>query len=98
MKQSRWNGTDRVCGASKHPHKSLVTSYQVQVIRGHDVKKKKYKLSGLGGVIHTLRSVFRQEHRNDPRTLLERPKVGKMKNWENAEIPINSVKRKLFDT
>ena len=64
---------DRVWDTPRCPPKPFVTLRQIKVIQGHEVKKVKFKILSLGGVIHVFGSDFRQERKNDPRTLLERP-------------------------
>ena len=54
---------DRVWGTSKYPPKPFVTLCQVKVNHGHEVKKIKFKILGLGGVMHVFRSDFRQERK-----------------------------------
>ena len=54
---------DRVCDTSKYPPKPFVTLCKVKVIQGHEVKKVKFKIFGLGGVIHLFRPDFRQERK-----------------------------------
>ena len=50
---------DRVENTDKYPSKPFVTLYQSKVIYSHEVKKVKFKLLGLGCVIHVLGSDFR---------------------------------------
>ena len=69
---------DRVWNASKYPLKPFETLCKIKVIQGHGVKKAKFKVLGLGGVIHVFRSDFRHERKNDPRILFERPKSNKI--------------------
>ena len=59
---------------------AFCTLCQVKVIQGHEVINVKLKILGLGGVIHVFRSYFRQELKNDPRTLFERPNRTKLEN------------------
>ena len=48
-----WHGTN--LDPSRYPPESLVTSCQVDVIRGNKAKKVKVRNSGLGGVmVHVL--------------------------------------------
>ena len=51
----------RVWDTSKYYHKPFVALCQVKVIQGHEVEKEKFKMLGFGGVIHVLRSDFRQK-------------------------------------
>ena len=67
LKLSRWNGISRVWDASKNP---FVTLRQIKVIQGHEVEKVKFKMLCLSGVIHVFGQDFRQNAKNDPRTLL----------------------------
>ena len=57
---------DRVCDACEYPPKPIVDLCQVKVIHGHEVKKIKFKILGLDGVIQVFRSDFRQERKNEP--------------------------------
>ena len=69
---------DRVWYTSKYPPKSFVTLCHVKVIQGHEIKKGQIKNCGFGDVIHVIKSDFRQERKNDPKTLFERPKLNKI--------------------
>ena len=74
---------DRVWDTSKYPSKPFVTLYQghtKKVIQGHEVKKVKFKILGLGGVIHVFRSDMysSRTQKNGHRTLLEQPISDKM--------------------
>ena len=69
---------DGVWNTFKYPPKPFVTRCQIKAIQGQEVKKVKYKILGLGGVIHVYRSDFLQEHKNDPRIHFERPKPDKI--------------------
>ena len=53
----------------KCPPKLFMTLCQVKVIHGREVKNVKFKISGLGGVIHVFRSDFHEERKKDPITL-----------------------------
>ena len=53
----------RVWDTSKYPPKSFVTLCQMRGIQGHKVKKVKFKILSLGGVLHIFGSDFRQEHK-----------------------------------
>ena len=46
---------DRVWDTSKYPPKTFVTLCQVKVIQGQEVKKVKFNIWGLGGVMHVFR-------------------------------------------
>ena len=54
---------DRVWDTSKYHPKPFVTLCQVKVIQRQEVKKVKFNILGLGGVIHIFRSDFRQERK-----------------------------------
>ena len=54
---------DRVWDTSKYPPKPFVTLRQVKAIQGHEVKRVKFKILCLGGVIHVLRSGCRQQRK-----------------------------------
>ena len=69
---------DRVWDTSKCPPKPFVNLCQDKVVQGHEVKKVKFKILGLGGVMHVFRPDFRQERKNDHKTLFERPKLDKI--------------------
>ena len=56
------------------------------------VKQKKC----LGGVIYVFRSVFRAKARNDPRTLFERPKSGKI--WKSGKCKNTRERREIWPT
>ena len=45
----------RVWDTPKYLPKPLVTLFQVKVIEGHEVKKGKFEVLGLGGVIRVFR-------------------------------------------
>ena len=55
-------------------HKPFVTLCQIKVIQGHEVKKVKFKVLGLGGVMRVFRLDF-QDCKNDPKTLFETAKT-----------------------
>ena len=62
----------------------------------------KLRVLCLGGVIHVLgmkrkNCIFRQKRKNIPRIFLNDPNRTKFEDWENTEIPGNSVKL-LFST
>ena len=54
LKQTRCNGMDSVWDTFKYSHKRLVISWQVKVIRGHQVKKIKVNILRLVGTIQIL--------------------------------------------
>ena len=78
---------DRVSATLKYPPKPFVTLWQFRVIRGHEVKKVTFKISGLDGVIHVLMSDFRQERKNDHSTPLNGPNRTQ---FENRKMPQSS--------
>ena len=49
---------DRVWDTYKYHPKITEITFQAKVIQGHEVKKVKLKILGLGGVIHGVMSVF----------------------------------------
>ena len=59
----------------------------MKVIQGHKVKKIKFNILSLGGVMHVFRLDFRQERKNDPRTLFERSKWEEIWKWEKCRNP-----------
>ena len=63
----------RVRGTAKCLLKSLVTSCQVKVIRGHEVRKGKIHFLGLSGAMRVLCLIFVKNVKNDHETLFERP-------------------------
>ena len=67
---------NRVWDTSKYVSpKSLVTLCQMKGIQDHNVKKVKFKILSLGGVIHFFGSDVRQERKkNNPGTPSEWPK------------------------
>ena len=71
------NDMDRVWDTSKYPSKSFVTFCQMKVIKGQNFKKVILKILSLGWATPVFGSDFRQEPKNDPRTLFERFKSEK---------------------
>ena len=67
---------DRIWGASKYAPKPFVTLCQIKVIQRHLAKKVKLEILSLG-MIHVFGLDFRQEGRNDSRSLFEPPKADK---------------------
>ena len=63
---------NRVQDTEKYHPKLLVSTFQVKVIQGHEVKKVNPKLLGFGGVIHVLGQVVVKNAKNSLRTLSER--------------------------
>ena len=53
---------DRIWDASKYPLKPLMTLCQNKV-QGHEAKKVKIEILGLGGVMQAAKSDFRQERK-----------------------------------
>ena len=54
---------DRVWDTSKHPPKHFVTLCQVMIIQGNEAKNVKFKILGLGGVMHVFRSDFHHDRK-----------------------------------
>ena len=78
---------DRVWDTSWYPPKPFVTLCQVKLIQGHEIKKVKFKIGGLVGMMHAFRSDFRAERKHDHWTLFEQPKPDKIRISGNCRNP-----------
>ena len=77
MEISRYNDMNRVWDTSNYHPKLSVSISRSRSFKVTRSRKDQLKILGLGGVIHDFESVFRQEHENNPRALIERPKSDK---------------------